>query len=105
MLIVEDEQSGFLNHFSAISGEEGPVSLKSIVQSVRENVRVNSKKSLLLRQVLKTISVGLKSIPEFKEVEGCIDKTSFAKTWSALQFVACIPSVAGERSIRYTFLT
>jgi hypothetical protein len=104
-LTIEDEQSGFLNHFASLNSEEGPVSLKTIVQAVRDNIRISSKKSLLLRQVLKTISIGLKNIPEFKEVEGCIDKTSFAKTWTVLQFVACIPSVAGERSIRYTILT
>jgi hypothetical protein len=82
-----------------IEGEELEA-FKEVVASIRLNIRCNSRKPVLLRHVFKTISIGLRNIPGFKESELCWEKQSFAKTWSALQFVACLPSVAGERSMR-----
>ena len=53
--------------------------------------------------MLKRMSQCLTDISQFKEPEDITNGKSFAKAWSSLSFVASLPQVSGERTIRELF--
>lgn len=66
-------------------------------------VRGVAAKPSILKQMLRTISNSLRKLPDFKEPADVLEASSFAKIWAGLSFVASVPSVSGERTIRYYF--
>jgi hypothetical protein len=93
-----------MNKFDQIDGLIGDpmpaLEFKEWSDVCQKVVRGVAAKPSILKQMLRTISNSLRKLPDFKEPANILEATSFAKVWAGLSFVAAVPSVAGERTIR-----